>query len=59
MLENVNGTFFILDSSLTSKEDVAYFQFMKDLIKLLAFTIPIGTYANPLFMGQFNQDFSW
>ena len=31
MLENVKGTFYVLDSSLTGKEDIPYFQFMKDL----------------------------
>ena len=59
MLENVNGTFFVLDSSLTDKKDVSYFQFMKDLIKFLAFLIPAGSYINPFFIGQFNQDFAW
>ena len=59
IFNNVNGTVFILDSSVTTKSDVDQFRFQKDLIKLLAIMAPIGQHVNPFYLGQFNQDFAW
>ena len=59
MIDNLNGTFIVLDSSLVEEEDVDVFRYLKDVIKLIAFTNPVGSLINPLQIAQFNQDFAW
>ena len=59
LLENTNGTFFILDSTVNDRTDLDRFKFLKGLIKLLVMMTPIGSLVNPFHLGQFNQDFAW
>lgn len=59
ILENANGTFYILDSNLVEKSDVDYFRYLKDIIRLLAIVSPSGQKVNPFHLAQFNQDFAW
>ena len=59
IINKANGTAFILDTSVTSKNDVGRFRYQKDLIKLLAMMAPIGAHENPFYLGQFNQDLAW
>ncbi len=59
MSRNVNGTHFVLDSSLEEKYDVDLFRYLKDVIRLLTMTVPSGQFFNPSSLAQFNQDFAW
>lgn len=59
IMDNMNGTAFILDSSLVKRPDLDLFRYQKDLIKLMAMMMPVGRDANPFYLSQFNQDFAW